>query len=177
MTERSLLLIKPEGVKKKIIGEIITRFERAGLDIIGLKLVDADQQTIEQHYMADDEWMTSIGRNTRKSYEEKGIPFPMTDLEWGQKVRANLMNHMKMGPVVAIVIEGVGAVKLGRKMVGNTEPASALPGTIRGDYAHESYQLADELGRSVQNIIHAAGAVDEAEREIAVWFTEKELAG
>ncbi|MFA7308744.1 MAG: nucleoside-diphosphate kinase [Patescibacteria group bacterium] len=175
MTEKTLVLVKPDGVQKKIVGDIIARFEKVGLNLVALKMIAADQQTVEQHYIADEAWMENLGKKARASYEAKGMDFPVTDMEHGQKVRAQLMDYLGMGPVVAMVLEGEGAVKLVRKLVGSTEPASSAPGTIRGDHALESYQLADNLDRPVYNVIHASGEVEEAAREIPIWFSDHEI--
>ena len=151
--EKTLIVFKPDAVMRGIIGEILTRFERAGFKIVGTKMLQPDYDHYFEHY-------EGIGTlKTRK----------------GDKIFEYQMDTMLEGPVVAMVLEGVDAVETVRKMVGSTEPKSALPGTIRGDYAHVSYGQADSAGRSVSNIIHASADSEEAKKEIAHWFSESEM--
>jgi nucleoside-diphosphate kinase len=173
--ERTLVLLKPDAVQRSLVGEIITRFERVGLKIVALKLVLPTKELAGEHYAADEEWMKVLGEKTLSSYEKKGIKLNRTALEQGQLVRKQLMDFLSYSPVVAMVLEGHNAVAHVRKLVGATSPADAVPGTIRADLSFETYMLADNLGRPVQNLIHASGAVNEAEREIKVWFTDKEV--
>lgn len=173
--EKTLVLLKPDAVQRGLVGEIITRFERCGLKIIAMKMVYASKEMAGEHYADDEEWLRSVGTKTKSSYEKKGIKLEKTELEIGQMIRQQLMDFISMSPIVALVIEGHNAVAHVRKVVGPTAPADAPPGTIRGDYAFETYQMADTLGRPLQNLIHASGAVDEAKREIAVWFKPEEL--
>lgn len=149
--ERSLVLLKPDAIDRGLIGEILTRFERAGLKIAGIKMVQAKKEHAEKHYTED----LAIRR--------------------GQHVRDLMIEMITSGPIVAIVLEGIEAVEVVRKMVGSTEPKSALPGTIRGDYSHVSFKHADSKKMGVKNLIHASGSVEEAPVEIAVWFTPEEL--
>lgn len=151
--ERTLIVFKPDAVMRGIVGEILTRFERAGFKVVGTKMLQPDEAHYYEHY-------EGIGTlKTRK----------------GDKIFDYQLKTMLEGPVIAMVLEGVDAVETVRKMVGATEPKSALPGTIRGDYAHVSYGQADSAGKSVSNIIHASAEPDEAEKEIAHWFSESEL--
>jgi nucleoside-diphosphate kinase len=175
MREKSLVLIKPDGVQRGIIGEIITRFERCGLKIIAMKMVYPNEELAGEHYIADEEWLKTVGEKQKASYEKKGIKIKETERELGVKVRGHLIKYLTMSPVVALVIEGHNAVKLIRKIVGSTSPSDALPGTIRGDYSFDTYQLADSSKRPIQNLIHASGEVHEAEREVALWFKPEEL--
>ncbi|MBU1203365.1 nucleoside-diphosphate kinase [Patescibacteria group bacterium] len=149
--ERSLILLKPDAINRGLIGEILHRFERTGLKIAGLKLVLSDQDTALKHYSED------LAKRR------------------GQKVRDMMVEMITSGPVVAIAIEGVEAVTIVRKMVGETEPKSAAPGTIRGDYAHLSFSHADKSNKAVFNLIHASSSVEEAKMEISYWFQDFEL--
>lgn len=151
--ERTLILLKPDSVKRGIVGEIITRFERVGLKIVGAKMLQPDYQHYYKHY-------EDIGKMVSRR---------------GQKAFDVTLDMMNEGPVIAVVLEGVEAASLVRKMVGTTEPKQALPGTIRGDYAHISFGHADKEGIGVPNIIHASGDAKEASEEIAHWFSESEL--
>jgi nucleoside-diphosphate kinase len=173
--EQTLVLIKPDAVQRGIVGEIITRFERCGLKMVGMKLVYATKDIAGEHYADDETWLKSVGEKTLASYEKKGIKLNRTALEHGRLVRQQLMDFIAMSPIVALVLEGENAVAHVRKLVGPTAPSDALPGTIRGDYSFETYAMADTLERPLQNLIHASGAVDEAKREIKVWFTPAEI--
>lgn len=151
--EKTLIVFKPDAVARGIVGEIITRFERAGFKIVGTKMLQPDHQHYYDHY-------EGIGTlKTRK----------------GDEIFESQLASMKEGPVIAMVLEGVEAVDAVRKMVGDTEPKAALPGTIRGDYAHVTYGQAASIGRGVANIIHASADPEEAKKEIAHWFSETEL--
>lgn len=145
--ERSLVLVKPDGVQRGFVGDILSRFERVGLKIVGMKMVWVDKEFSREHYKAHVD---------KKFYP--GLEAMITE-----------------GPVVALVLEGLHAVELVRKMVGPTEPRSAPPGTIRGDYAQHSYEVNDKRGTGIKNLIHASGTIEEAKGEIALWFSDKEL--
>jgi|SRR3989338_11282390 len=175
MIEHTLVLLKPDTVKRNLVGEIISRFEKVGLKIIGMKMVHADEDTCGNHYANDDNWLKSVGVKTKENYAKKGIELKETDTEIGQRVRQKLILNLSSCPLIAIVLEGHNAVLHVRKMVGSTEPASSQPGTIRGDYSFDTYKLADHKNRPIQNLIHASGSLEEAQREINIWFSGKEL--
>jgi nucleoside-diphosphate kinase len=151
--ERTLIVFKPDAVKRGFVGEILSRFERVGLKIVGAKMLAPSQEHYHHHY-------EKIGKVISRR---------------GQKTFDVLLEFMSQGPVIAFVLEGIEAVSLVRKMVGATEPKAALPGTIRGDYAHISYGHADKEGIAIPNIIHASGDAEEAQMEVAHWFSENEL--
>src|ERR1035437_6516213 len=151
--ERTLIIFKPDAVQRSIVGEILARFERVGLKIVGAKMLKPDQDHYYHHY-------ETLGKMISRR---------------GQKAFDVTLEMMNAGPVIAFVLEGVEAASLVRKMVGATEPKSALPGTIRGDYSHISYAHADENKVGIPNLIHASGDKDEAVLEIAHWFSETEL--
>jgi nucleoside-diphosphate kinase len=151
--ERTLIVFKPDAVMRGIVGEILTRFERVGLKIVGAKMLQPDYDHFYQHY-------EGIGTlKTRK----------------GEEIFETQMKEMQQGPVIAMVLEGIEAVELVRKMVGPTEPKSAQPGTIRGDYAHITYGQASAAERGVPNVLHASADLKEAEKEVGHWFSESEL--
>ena len=149
--ERTLILLKPDALERGIIGEIITRFERVGAKMVGLKLLVSAKDTAGLHYTDD------LAKRR------------------GEKVRELMIQMLTSGPIVAMVLEGIEIVEITRKMVGATEPKSAAPGTIRGDYAHISFKHADEHGIGVFNLIHASASPEEARAEINVWFKPEEL--
>jgi nucleoside-diphosphate kinase len=170
MEEETLVLIKPDGVQKNIIGEVLSRFERAGLRITGLKMVKPTEDQLESHYILTQEWVSGLAQKTRESFAKKGIELKETDMQIAKRVQTWLKQSLGSGLIVAMVIRGNCAVEIVRKLVGSTEPRSAAAGTIRGDFSVDSYDLADVEKRSVKNVIHASSSVDEAKREIAVWF-------
>lgn len=149
--ERTLVLLKPDAVKRGLMGEVISRFEKSGMKIAAMKLKWADTSAAGEHYGED------------------------ITARRGEKVRQLLIDFITTGPILAMVIEGVNAVENVRMMVGSTEPKSAVPGTIRGDYSHISYARADATGKAVANIIHASAAPEEADKEIHIWFSEEEI--
>lgn len=173
--EKTLVLLKPDAVQRGLIGEIISRFERVGLKIIGMKMVYADEDLAGKHYADDEEWYQAVGEKSLEAAKARGQEEPRSAKQIGMDVRDMLINYLSMSPVVALAIEGHGAVKLVRKMVGNTNPHDSAPGTIRGDYTIDSYALSDASGRPIQNLIHASGEVHEAKREIALWFPDEEI--
>ncbi len=174
--ERSLVLIKPDGIQRTLIGEIIQRYERVGLKLVGMKMLAPAPEHIEQHYTLDPEWRRITGEKTIKSYTDKGEkawtedPFEVTELLLGK-----LKKYMTTGPVVALVWEGMHAVEVVRKITGGTEPRTSDVGTIRGDYVTDSYSMSDLDKRSIRNLVHASGSPKEAEMEIAHWFSPLEL--
>ncbi len=175
MIERTLILVKHDGVLKGLVGEVLKRFEQVGLKIAGLKMVKATDHIANNHYVVTEEWANALAEKTKKSYAEKGIAMKETPKQIAERVQKMNKTFLQEGPVIAMVFEGPHAVELGRKLVGSTEPRQALPGTIRGDFALDSYALSDKKGRSVRNIVHASGTKMEADREIGLWFTTQEL--
>lgn len=174
--ERTLILIKPDGVQRALTGEILARLERAGLKIVALRMLRAERGTLERHYPSNEEWVRTIGGKTKEAFETYGWDVKArmgTDdaLEIGRRVRGWLIEFMMTTPIVAAVLEGVHAVSVTRKLVGATLPVFANPGTIRGDFATDAPTVANEGQRPVRNLIHASGTVEEAEHEIGLWFT------
>jgi nucleoside-diphosphate kinase len=175
-TERTLVIVKPDGIQRALIGEILRRYERLGLKLVGLKMLVPTALMIEEHYLLDPEWKKNVGQKAIDSYVKKGEIPPATDpIELGNMVVERLKKYMTSGPVIAMVWEGAHAVELVRKLTGGTEPRSAGVGTIRGDFVPDSYQVADTDDRAIRNLIHASGSVPEAEKEIPHWFKDAEI--
>lgn len=175
-TERTLVLIKPDGVQRSLIGEIVGRFERVGLKIVGLKMLVPTEEHIEKHYTLDPSWRRVTGEKTIKGYESKGIEPPSRDpIKITERILANLKKYLTSGPIIALAIQGAHSVAIVRKIVGGTEPLTSDVGTIRGDFVLDSYQMSDNDGRAVRNLVHASGSVKEAEKELSHWFSKKEL--
>lgn len=175
MTEKTLVLIKPDGVQRGKAGEILKRFEEVGLKIVALKMIQADKALAKKHYTADEAWLVSVGNKKIKAYAKDGIKMNKTAKELGLKVRSQLLDYLTISPLIAIVLEGHNAVRQVRKMVGVTCPEDAAPGTIRGDYSFDTFQLTDLTNRPIQNLIHASGEIEEAKHEIAIWFKKEEI--
>ncbi len=175
-TERTLVIIKPDGVQRALIGEIIKRFENVGLKLLAIKMMTTNAEHVEKHYTLDPEWRRVTGEKTINSYKEKGATPPSEDpYEVTAVILDNLKKYMVAGPIVPMIWEGAHAVKIVRKIVGGTEPLSSAPGTIRGDYVLDSYPMSDADGRAIRNLIHASGSPSEAEAEIKHWFKPEEI--
>lgn len=151
--QRTLIIFKPDAVMRGIVGEILSRFEKVGLKVVAVKMLQPNQEHLHGHYE---------GIGSLKSRK-------------GDQIFAQTLESMEVGPVIAMVLEGVESVELVRKMVGTTEPKGALPGTIRGDYAHMSYSFSNEKSIGIPNLVHASADEEEADKEIAHWFSESEI--
>lgn len=174
--ERTLIVIKPDGIQRSLIGEVIKRLERVGLKLVGIKMVVPTPEFIEKHYTVDPEWMRITGEKTIESYRKKGQTPPNEDpIAVTTIVLNNLKKYMSSGPSIAMVWQGVHSVKLVRKLVGGTEPLTSDPGSLRGDFVLDSYQLSDTDSRAIRNLIHASGSTDDAQKEIDLWFKPEEL--
>lgn len=176
MMEKTLVLIKPDGIQRGLTGEIISRFERVGLKLSAMKMVHASKEDVDRHYALTEEWMMTVYTKAKAKYEANGEPFNFPDhIAYGTEIKRGLVDFLRSAPIVALVLEGEMAVSLVRKMVGATEPASSAPGTIRGDLSHDTYALSNTQNRPLRNLIHASGNIEEANNEIKIWFTDKEL--
>ncbi|MCL4411338.1 nucleoside-diphosphate kinase [Candidatus Marsarchaeota archaeon] len=176
MIERTLVLVKPDGVRRALIGKVISRFEDAGLKVVALKLTLPDKKLAGMHYPLDKEWYTNAWKNTKKGYDEKGLKMDETPLQLGERIRGWLMESLTGGPVVAMVVEGNDAIAAVRKIAGATAPNRADPSSIRGMYSTDSYDFSDSKKRVLRNIVHASDSTPTAEREIGVWFSSKDIA-
>ncbi len=171
--ERTLIVLKPDSVKRGIIGEIITRFERTGLKISAMKMMTPSQDLVDKHY--PDELIPIVGGKTKKDWDTYGIEYSESADEIGKMIVKATRDFMRSAPVVAIILQGDHSVEIVRKMVGSTGPKDSAPGTIRGDYAHLSLGQASLKKKGAANIIHASGTPKEAEQEIAMWFSQEEI--
>ena len=174
--ERTFVAVKPDGIQRSLVGEIISRFEKVGLKLVAVKMLVADEKHIEAHYTLDPEWRRITGEKTIAGYVSKGLKPPLEDpLAITAIILENLKKYMTSGPVITMVWEGAHAVKIVRKLVGGTEPLTSDVGTIRGDYVLDSYSMSDADTRAIRNLIHASGSVGEAEKEINHWFKPEEI--
>lgn len=174
--ERTLVIVKPDGVQRSLIGEIIKRFENVGLKLVALKMGVPSEEMVEQHYTLDPNWRRITGEKRIKAAREKGEVPPSEDpYEITAVILGHLKKYMTSGPVVMMVWEGAHAAAIVRKITGGTEPLSTDVGTIRGDYVLDSYTMSDSDSRAIRNLIHASGNAREAEQEIKHWFTQNEI--
>lgn len=175
--ERSYVMLKPDGVKKGLIGEVIKRFEQRDLKIVALDMFQPTTDQIDNHYPKDPAWITRLGEKTLSTYEKYGYD-AMADFgttkaeEIGPEIRKWLIDYMTSAPLVKMVVQGTHAVDMVRKISGPTMPYQADMGTIRGDYSNDSPALANAEKRAVMNIMHASETPEEAEHEIKYWFGE-----
>ncbi len=172
--QRTLVFIKPDGVKRGLIGEIIRRFERAGLKIVGLKMMWIPKEFAQEHYRDTPQWREKIKKNIIEAYKSYNLA-PPTDLEAAvDKIIDDIRAYVTSGPIVAMVLEGPRAIYIVRKLVGDTSPERAAPGTIRGDFSIDGYPFANVELRAIRNVVHASDA-ENAEREIRLFFKDKEI--
>lgn len=178
--EKTVIIIKHDGVARGLMGEIIKRFERIGLKLVALEFIQGTEDMGKSHYPDSEKWYRKVGERTLSEYKEKGID-PIKELgsedpiEIGKLIKQWNVEYLTFGPVLAMVWEGPGAVKIGRKLVGETNPANALPGTIRGDFSIDNAELANAHKRPFYNLVHASGEVAEANEEMALWFENIEV--
>jgi nucleoside-diphosphate kinase len=175
MMERALVVIKPDGIEKSVIGKVIGTFESHGLKVVAVKMAKATSALVGRHYAEDENWLMSVGRNAKAADAKRGIVTKETERQIGMRIRSYLMRELVRSPVVAIVLEGKDANKRARKIAGSTEPRSADPSTIRGMYSTDSYKLADREKRAIRNIVHVSDSPKSANREIKVWFKNSEI--
>ncbi len=174
--ERTLVIIKPDAIQRTLIGEIVLRYERIGLKLVGLKLMVPTAEMVERHYTLDPGWKQITGEKSIKGFTDKGLTPPTDDpIELSNSLLKRLAKYLTSGPVIAMVWQGAHAVKIVRKVTGSTEPFTSDVGTIRGDFVLDSYQMSESDDRSIRNLVHASGSVKEAEDEIAHWFRPDEL--
>jgi len=178
--ERTVVLVKPDGVSRGLVGEIISRFEGRGLKIVAMKMVQPTRDHAADHYSGSEEWLRGMGNKTVEAFAKYGMDvveeMGTTDtLEIGKMVQAWNVDYLAMGPVVAMVLEGMHAITTVRKIVGHTLPIMADPGTIRGDFSIDTNTAANLDKRAIRNVIHASGDPSEAAHEIKHWFRDEEL--
>ena len=178
--EKTLVLIKPDGVKRGLIGEVISRIEKRGLKIVALQMVWPTKEQIDGHYPKDKAWIKRLGEKCLATYLKYGLD-PKRELGTddpeiiGQMVRRWLIDFLTSGPIVKMVISGIHAIEMVRKIVGPTNPALAEMGTIRGDFSVDSAVAANREKRAIHNIIHASETPKEAQHEIGFWFAPEEI--
>lgn len=178
--ESTVLIVKPDGVKRGLVGEIISRIEKRGLKIIALRMIWPTRENINDHYPKDEVWIKRVGEKTLATYEKYGLnakaEFGSEDpLVIGKEVRSWQLDFLTSGPVVKMVIKGVHARDMLRKLIGATMPAQAELGSIRGDFSVDSAAAANRDKRAVYNLVHASETEAEFENEKKLWFTDDEV--
>jgi nucleoside-diphosphate kinase len=174
--EKTLVLVKPDGVQRSLIGEVIKRYEQCGLKLVALKMLIPSKKLSLDHYSVDPEWTVKTGTKSLDAAKARGQKLISENpIVIAENIRKTLVNYMSSGPVVAMIWQGMSAIGIVRKITGSTEPLSSVPGTIRGDYTIDSYAAADLDNRSVRNIIHSSGSIEEANKEIILWFKPEEI--
>jgi nucleoside-diphosphate kinase len=173
--QQTLALVKPDGVMRGLVGEVLSRIERRGLKVVALKMVQVERDHLEKHFPSDPEWVARLGDKGLKTFAEYNldvIEYMGTNdrAEIGKKVKESLYDYMTSGPIVAMVIEGLHAIDMVRKVAGHTLPVFAEMGTIRGDFSVDSPAIANTENRAIHNIMHASETPEEAAHEIKHWF-------
>jgi len=178
--QKTIIILKHDAVARGLMGEILKRFERAGLKMVAFKFIQAPEDLAVKHYPSDDVWYRTAGERTLTEYKEKGID-PVKELgtadavKIGKLIKKWNVDYLTEGPILATVWEGYDAIKVVRKLVGSTKPAEAAPGTIRGDFSIDNVELANALKRPFRNLVHASGNESEAENELDLWFEASEI--
>lgn len=175
-TERTLVLFKPDVLQRQIVGELISRFEKRGFKIAAMKVVWPSEELVGKHYTDDPEYSKQVGEKAIEGALKSGEKLEETDpVKVGLKIRQWNIDYLSCGPVVAIVFEAPHVVEAVRKIIGSANPLNADIGTVRGDYSPDSFFLSNLQGRTTRNIIHASDSVENAQREIGLWFTKDEI--
>jgi len=173
--ERTFVIIKPDGVQRGLVGEILKRYERTGLKLVGMRFGVADEKKFWEHYNKDDAWYLKKGTRILEDKKANNLPADKEPMEYGKDIIRQLVKFMTSGPVLMMVWEGNQAAAVVKKITGDTEPSTSDVGTIRGDLTVDSYNIAAVDDRAVRNLIHCSESADEAKREIAIWFTDAEM--
>ena len=173
--ERTLVILKPDALQRSLIGEIIRRIERVGLKLVAVKLLLATEEQCWAHYQKDDEWYLKKGQRVIDDRKAHSLTIDKEPLEYGKDIIRTIVDYMVSGPALGLVIEGLGAVAVSKKLVGSTEPSTSDVGTIRGDFTIDTYGVSALDNRAVRNLVHCSDCPEEAEREIPLWFEKKEI--
>lgn len=173
--EKTFVILKPDTIQRGLVGEMIKRFESAGLKMVAMKLTMAQEEMLWKHYNKDEAWFQKKGEQTIKNRQDLGMPIEKEASEYGKDIIRALVKFMSCGPIVPMIFEGNQAVAVVKKIVGGTEPTTSDVGTIRGDLTLDSYELANRDERAVRNLVHCSDEVTEAEREISLWFKPEEI--
>lgn len=178
--ERTLVLVKPDGVQRSLIGEVIGRFERAGFKIVALKMLKPSKDLASRNYPDSDDWYRKVGERSINTFKSVGVDIVKKfgtnePVQIGRMIKEWLVRFLSSDRVVAMVLEANKAALNARKLVGETDPIKALAGSIRADFSIDDVINGNTLNRPMVNIVHASGNAEEAAEEIKVWFSDKEM--
>ncbi len=173
--QRTLVIIKPDGIQRSLVGEIIQRFERVGLKLVGFKLLVPTRDQVFEHYNKDDAWFLRKGTGIVADRTANNLPIEKEAMEYGREIIGALATYMTCGPVLALVIQGNYSIATVKKLTGATESTTSDVGTIRGDFTNETYEHCAVTNRAIRNLLHCSENVEDAEREIKVWFKPEEI--
>lgn len=173
--ERTLVILKPDAVQRGLVGDLLKRFENTGLKLVAMKMIVPKEEIVWKHYNKDDAWFQSKGEKLVENLKAAGRPVEKEAIEYGREIIGALVKFMTASPVVPMVWEGNQSVAIIKKIVGGTEPATSIVGTIRGDYTLDSYEIANLDDRAVRNLVHCTDEPTESEREISLWFSPEEV--
>jgi nucleoside-diphosphate kinase len=173
--EQTLLIVKPDGVQRTLVGEVVRRIERVGLKLVAAKMFVPTAEHARSHYTSDSSWLEKVGEKSIAAAKSRGAAHPATALEAGEAILEKLLRYLSSGPVFATVWQGAHACAVVRKLVGSTEPLTSDVGTIRGDHMLDSYAMSERDNRAIRNIVHASGSPEEAALEIPIWFQPHEI--
>ncbi len=174
-TEQTLVIIKPDGIQRSLIGEIMGRIERTGLKFVAVKFLLPQAEQCWSHYNKDEEWFLKKGARVTEDRKSHGLPIEKEPIDYGKDIIQANVDFFTSGPVLAMVVEGNQSVAIVKKLVGGTEPLTSDVGTIRGDLTVDSYALSSLDNRAVRNLIHCSDSPEEAQREIPLWFAANEI--
>ncbi len=174
-TEQTLVIIKPDGVQRSLMGEIMNRIERTGLKFVAVKFLVPNAEQCWKHYNKDEEWYLKKGTRVTEDRKAHGMPIQKDPMEYGKDIIQANVDFFTSGPVLAFIVEGNQSIAIVKKLVGETEPLTSDIGTIRGDLTVDSYALSSLDNRAVRNLIHCSDSPEEAMREIPLWFTPNEI--
>jgi nucleoside-diphosphate kinase len=173
--QKTFVIIKPDGIQRSLIGDIVSRFEKTGLKLVAMKMQVLDEERLLIHYNKDDQWYESKGTKIMENVRSQGKEPNQPAIEYGKDIIRALVKYMTSGPVLVMVWEGNESVAIVKKIVGGTEPTTSDVGTIRGDLTLDSYYMANLDNRAVRNLAHCSDSPAEAEREIDIWFDPSEI--
>jgi nucleoside-diphosphate kinase len=173
--ERTFVILKPDTVQRSLVGEVMNRFERTGLKFTAMKMFVPTEAKLMAHYNKDEAWFLKKGNRIIEDLKSHNLPIEKEPIEYGKDIIRTIVHYMTAAPVIGMVLEGNQAVAVVTKLVGTTEPSTSDVGTIRGDYTVDSYGHSSYENRAVRNLIHCSESPEEAEREIAIWFSEAEI--
>jgi nucleoside-diphosphate kinase len=180
--QQTFCMIKPDGVARGLVGEIVLRMEKAGLKVVAMKMLVPTKEQIIAHYpMSDQAWVDRLGDKGLSTFAELELDavehLGSDDRSVvGRGVADSLIDYMISGPVVAMVVEGLQSIEMVRKLAGHTLPAKASVGTIRGDFSVDTPAIANVQGRALHNLFHASENPEEAANEVKLWFDGAEIA-